>query len=192
MSQNEMKLFIGTKRVLAMAMSRGEYNDYRGWECSANEDPQDAGYLVEYLDGGESNHPNHEGYISWSPKAVFERANQAQPEIIEHSAEDVVTEDMIQEKGLTAPRVSLEDLHASIKSVEVIRYTSESGSILRFAILNMENGFTVTGRPSTSASPENDDDEVGVKVAIKNAVFELWPFLGFNIVQKRFDNAKND
>lgn len=75
MSQNEMKLFIGAKRVLAMAMSRGEYNDYRGWECSANEDPQDAGYLVEYLDGGESNHPNHEGYISWSPASPFEKAN---------------------------------------------------------------------------------------------------------------------
>jgi len=31
--------------------------------------------LVEYMDGGGTqNHPNHVGYISWSPKEVFERA----------------------------------------------------------------------------------------------------------------------
>ena len=30
--------------------------------------------MVEYLDGGQANHPDHNGYISWSPKDVFERA----------------------------------------------------------------------------------------------------------------------
>jgi hypothetical protein len=30
--------------------------------------------LVEYIDGGQSNHELHEGYISWSPKEVFENA----------------------------------------------------------------------------------------------------------------------
>jgi hypothetical protein len=32
------------------------------------------GFLVEYLDGGEANHKDYDGYISWSPKDVFERA----------------------------------------------------------------------------------------------------------------------
>lgn len=31
-------------------------------------------YLVEYLDGGRANDSRHAGYISWSPKDVFERA----------------------------------------------------------------------------------------------------------------------
>lgn len=54
-------------------MTRKAYNDYRGWELPADENGDDDGFLVEYLDGGKSNHPAHEGYISWSPKDVFER-----------------------------------------------------------------------------------------------------------------------
>ena len=67
-------LYEGTKRVHAKPMNRGDYNSYRGWEVPADENPADDGYLVEYLDGGKSNHPNHAGYISWSPKDVFERS----------------------------------------------------------------------------------------------------------------------
>lgn len=69
-----MKNYIGIKRIKAKPMNRLEYNEYRGWELPADEDGADEGMLVEYLDGGKSNHPNHEGYISWSPKDVFERA----------------------------------------------------------------------------------------------------------------------
>lgn len=36
----------------------------------------DEGFLVEYADGGDSNHPEHERYISWSPRAVFENSYQ--------------------------------------------------------------------------------------------------------------------
>lgn len=70
----DQPIYTGIKEVKATSMSRGDYNTYRGWECPADENPADEGYLVEYLDGGESNHPNHAGYISWSPKAVFEQA----------------------------------------------------------------------------------------------------------------------
>ena len=69
-----MKTYIGTKVVHARLMNRKDYNAYRGWEVPADENPQDMGYLVEYVDGGKSNHPNHVGYISWSPWDVFERA----------------------------------------------------------------------------------------------------------------------
>lgn len=69
-----MKMFIGTKMVLARPMGRGEYNIYRGWQIPLDENPADEGFLVEYVDGGASNHPDHAGYISWSPKDVFERA----------------------------------------------------------------------------------------------------------------------
>ena len=30
--------------------------------------------MVEYANGGQANHPEYKGYISWSPKAVFEKA----------------------------------------------------------------------------------------------------------------------
>lgn len=69
-----MDKYLGTKLVKAQPMTRGVYNTYRGWDTPANEDPTDDGYLVEYLDGGTPNHKDHEGYISWSPKDVFERS----------------------------------------------------------------------------------------------------------------------
>ena len=75
-----MELFIGTKLVKLKSMNRAEYNEYRGWELSGDEDGTDEGYLVEYTDGGKPNHPSHEGYISWSPKeqadAAYTSANE--------------------------------------------------------------------------------------------------------------------
>ena len=69
-----MKQYIGVKIIQAKPMSRQEYNDYRGWELPADENGSDEGFLVEYVDGGKSNHPDHTGYISWSPADVFKRA----------------------------------------------------------------------------------------------------------------------
>lgn len=69
-----MKLHIGTKAVMARAMTRGAYNEYRGWTAPEGEDQAVDGFLVEYVDGGEPNHPEHAGYVSWSPADVFARA----------------------------------------------------------------------------------------------------------------------
>lgn len=69
-----MQKFIGTKMIKAKPMNRLEYNQYRGWELPADENGADDGMLVEYLDGGKSNHSNHEGYISWSPLDIFNNA----------------------------------------------------------------------------------------------------------------------
>lgn len=74
------KLYEGTKRLHAQPMTRGEYNAYRGWENPADENPADDGYLVEYQDGGKANDPRHAGYISWSPKDVFERSYKEIPQ----------------------------------------------------------------------------------------------------------------
>lgn len=65
---------IGLKAIKAQPMTRGAYNHLRGWTVPADENPQDNGYLVEYLDGGKANVPGFAGYISWSPADVFERA----------------------------------------------------------------------------------------------------------------------
>ena len=59
-----MKTYIGTKKLEAKQMNRGEYNKYRGWTIPENENPDDEGYLVKYSDG----------YESWSPKKQFEEA----------------------------------------------------------------------------------------------------------------------
>lgn len=72
-----MKLYTCNKVVLAKPMNRLEYNNLRGWTVPPDENPQDEGYLVEYIDGGKANHPDFKGYISWSPKDVFERGYQS-------------------------------------------------------------------------------------------------------------------
>lgn len=54
--------YIGTKQMHAYPMTRGEYNNFRGWPAPEGEDQTVPGYLVRYEDG----------YISWSPKDVFE------------------------------------------------------------------------------------------------------------------------
>jgi len=71
-----MKQYTGTKNVLARPMTRGEFVFYRdGTPCRADENPAATGYLVEYTDG---NHPDHKGYISWSPADVFERSYKSE------------------------------------------------------------------------------------------------------------------
>lgn len=75
MSKSEAMIqCIGVKLINAIPMSRAEYNDLRGWVLPFDENGEDAGYLVEYLDGGKANHPDFVGYISWSPADVFEKA----------------------------------------------------------------------------------------------------------------------
>lgn len=69
-----MKTYIGTKLIKAKPMTRLEYNQYRGWELPNNENGSDAGYLVEYLDGGKPNVEGHAGYVSWSPAEQFDNA----------------------------------------------------------------------------------------------------------------------
>ena len=68
-----MKNYVGTKKLKAIPMNKEEYCQYRQWEVPLNENPKEEGYLVEYLDGGKPNDERHLGYISWSPKDVFEK-----------------------------------------------------------------------------------------------------------------------
>jgi len=67
-----MEKFKCHKEVNAKPMSLGDYNKLRGWKLPDDEDPDKQGYLVEYIDSDDINHPDYEHYISWSPKDVFE------------------------------------------------------------------------------------------------------------------------
>lgn len=70
----DMGTFIGTKVVNARPTTRGEYVALRGWELPADEEASDEGYLVEYTDKADGNVPGFAGYVTWSPKDVFDRA----------------------------------------------------------------------------------------------------------------------
>ncbi len=72
-----MQTYVGTKVVHAFPMMRANYNILRGWQLPADEDGSDDGYLVEYADGGQGNVRGFTGYVSWSPKTVFEKSYAA-------------------------------------------------------------------------------------------------------------------
>ena len=93
-------------------------------------------------------------------------------------------ESEIQAKGLTAPRVKPSDLTDNIAHVEIVKHVSPSGQVLRWAVLTTHNGFAVTGRPSASASSENDDQEIGERIAINNARDEMWPLMGYALRER--------
>lgn len=69
-----MKTYIGTKIVKLKPMTRAEWCAYRGWALPVNENGADAGYLVEYTDGGKPNVAGHDGYVSWTPKEQADAA----------------------------------------------------------------------------------------------------------------------
>ena len=87
----------------------------------------------------------------------------------------------IQSKGLTAPRVTPADIETNIVHTDVVTYTTHGRQVLRWAVLTTRSGFAVTGKPSCSVSPENDDAEIGHRVAIENARSELWELMGYEL-----------
>lgn len=107
----------------------------------------------------------------------------------------------IQEKGLTAPRITPDELQENIVSEhyftasdgvagatglhkEVIADSNpESLDLLTFCVLVLRNGFTVTGE-SACVSPENFDAEIGRKIARQNAEQKIWPLMGYALKEQ--------
>ena len=114
-------------------------------------------------------------------------------------------EQMLQEKGLNAPRITPDLIQANIK--EVHYFTALQGArcaamdylveepplsapqpepinpalgLLTFCVLVLQNGFTVTGE-SACASPENFDAEAGRIAARRNAENKIWPLMGYEL-----------
>ena len=81
----------------------------------------------------------------------------------------------IQDKGLTAPRVTPQRIDEVIVGEE---YYIFPGTQLTVCCLKLKNGFTVTGE-SACASPENFDVELGQKIAKENARSKIWPLEGY-------------
>ena len=119
---------------------------------------------------------------------------------------DAQIEQEIQAKGLTAPRITPDDLAANIvgehyftaadgvagafTNAQVAQgrgvYPDEIGQLktelrlLTFCVLVLRNGFTVTGE-SACASPENFDAEAGRIAARRNAENKIWPLMGYEL-----------
>jgi hypothetical protein len=94
---------------------------------------------------------------------------------------DQEIEQEIQDKGLTAPRVTPNDIEANIAGEYF--FTFDQLRLLTFCVLVLKNGFTVTGE-SACASPENFDAELGRKIARQNAIGKMWPLMGYALKER--------
>lgn len=145
-----MQHFIGTKMIQAKPMTRGEYNQYRGWTIPADENQADEGYLVKYSDS----------YVSWSPKDVFEKAYLPM----------TVNERLRTDK----PSIGQQMVDDFIVSAEV-QTMGEKCTVVR-AVLR--NGFEIV-ESSACVSKENYDEKLGAEICMKKIKDKVWFLLGF-------------
>ena len=130
--------YIGTKQVLA-------------WP--ADKDGK-AGYQVKYQDG----------YISWSPKDVFEAAYIPQ--------------------GHDPSRVTQEMVDEFIVASEFTRMGNHT-----VVLATCRNGFTFIAE-SACVDPANYNEQVGFDLAMKKIKSQVWAHLGFLLASAK--NGNND
>jgi hypothetical protein len=114
----------------------------------------------------------------------------------------------IEDKGLTAPRVTMADIGEQIASEHFFtaaqgdqqaqedNFAGNSVQILgsplyrlTFCALVLKNGYIVTGE-SACVSPENFDAELGRKIAKQNALDKCWPLFGFHLAAKLYESLE--
>ncbi|MBP5510853.1 MAG: hypothetical protein J6Z49_08050 [Kiritimatiellae bacterium] len=144
-----MKKYIRCHLVEAMPMTRGAYNKKRGWEVPADENPKDKGYLVKYPDG----------YVSWCPKAQFEKQG--------FQLEDGtrITEGDVE-------RFCAMGRHG-VKTIESI-----SGKPVTVLERDYPTGFTAIDT-STCVDAKNYSPAIGAETCAKRLNVTLWQNLGF-------------
>jgi hypothetical protein len=99
--------------------------------------------------------------------------NQRDAHVPEGSEQAVEQE--IQDKGLTALRVTPETIDRCIVSEQ---YHVFPDTTMTVALLSLQNGYQVVGE-SACASPENFDAELGRKIARRNARDKIWALEGY-------------
>ena len=96
-------------------------------------------------------------------------------------------EQAVQAKGLTAPRISPDDLDAKIVAEQ---YHVFPGTTLTVCCLMLQNGYTVTGE-SAAVSAENFDAEIGQKIARAEARDKIWQLEGY-LLRERLSQAASE
>lgn len=144
-----MKKYIGTKLIEAEPMTRGEYNEYRGWTIPADENPADEGYLVRYSDS----------YVSWSPKEVFDKAY-----LVVDDNENLPSGVSIGQR-MVDEFISYTETHTMGDRTTVVR------CVLR-------NGFEIV-ESSSCVDPKNYSEQMGHDICMNKIKDKIWELLGF-------------
>lgn len=144
-----MNYYMGFKLIKAEPMTRGDYNEYRGWTIPADENPLDEGYIVRYSDD----------YVSWSPKEVFEKAYM-----------EVQENPSLESKVSIGPKM-IDDF---IKEVHVSTLGDKT-TLVRCVLVN---DFEII-ESSACVDPKNYSQEMGKQICMKKINDKIWSYLGF-------------
>ena len=146
-----MQKYIGTKIIEAVpAIRKGGKVYEEGWPIPKSMDPTEKGYKVRYANG----------YESWSPKEVFERA-YLKMTVNPHLKTD-------------KPSISQEMVDDFIVASEVTTM-GDKCTVVR-AVLR--NGFEIV-ESSACVSAENYDEKLGADICMEKIKDKVWFLLGF-------------
>ena len=104
---------------------------------------------------------------------------------------EAAIEKEIQDKGLTAPRLTPQLIDDAIACEYTGRASDlfsqapmvEAMKCLTICVLVLKNGFTIVGK-SACASPENFNAELGNKIAREDARRQIWALEGYALRNK--------
>jgi hypothetical protein len=135
--------YIGFKLIQAETMNLGDYNKFRGWQIPSDECPEKEGYKVIYPDG----------YVSWSPKEIFESAYM-----------------QIGDNNTITPK----NVDSFIKELKV-NTLGEKTTIVQATLVN---GFEII-ESSSCVDPANYDEKLGSEICLERIKNKIWELLGF-------------
>lgn len=138
-----MNKYIGCKLVEADEMCLGYYNNIRGWVIPENEDPKKEGYKIIYPDG----------YVSWSPKEIFEAAYMP------------LTDES---------KITISEAMSFVKKIEIAKLGDKT-TIVKAELVN---GFVIV-ESSSCVDPNNYNEEIGTSICLKKIDNKIWELLGF-------------
>jgi hypothetical protein len=90
-----------------------------------------------------------------------------------YSEQEIETD--VQARGLTAPRITPDQINAKIRSAQ---YHVFPGTTVTVCCLTLANGYHVIGK-SAAASLVNFDEEMGRKIAAAEARDQIWALEGY-------------
>jgi hypothetical protein len=144
-----MQHFIGVKMIKAMPMTGHTFADHHDRFVPDGEEDQ-PGYMVEYEDG----------YQSWSPKDVFEKAYLPMGQIPTGMPNDSkITEQMVE----------------SFMGIPLCLKVTDKSTLVKVIPRTGFEQFEV----SSCVDPANYDHEIGKAVATRKIKDRIWGYLGF-------------
>ncbi len=143
--------------------------------------------------------PTNIAFATWMPYQVNQATKEAaQTDKIVGTKGDVLftdadVESKVLELGLTAPRVTKDDIEAMMARVVYIYVQQPGGSTSTFVHAFLDGKFLLATGHSACVSPENFNPGIGLSIAKGKAEVEarnkLWELEGFALYKRLLDHA---